>query len=186
MGGRGGGSTSWTMSRMIVATMPGRCERSASGDADILVAPARKHGGRHPQASDRRRLAPRSRTAPLVCWGIHHVPPGLGVRALGGGVPSTMMSIVSSRRPSARSWTAIWYSSRNSGLSRHQRCIVLRDGMAGSRDIFSSNSPFAMRSHTRFPTAGLKMSSGVRRRRVGQDLDPVGPCLAHGLCVVLT
>ncbi|MFZ1088822.1 MAG: hypothetical protein WAN75_06075, partial [Xanthobacteraceae bacterium] len=27
---------------------------------------------------------------------------------------------------------------------------------------------------------------GVRRRRVGQDLDPVGPCLAHGLCVVLT
>jgi hypothetical protein len=33
---------------------------------------------------------------------------------------------------------------------------------------------------------GAEDVAGVRRRRVGQDLDPVGPCLAHGLCVVLT
>ena len=39
----------------------------------------------------------------------------------------------------------------------HQRSIVLREGMPGSLAILFSVSPAAMRSHTRFPTAGLKM-----------------------------
>ena len=45
----------------------------------------------------------------------------------------------------------------NSGRSVHQRSIVLREGMPGSLAILFSVSPAAMRSHTRFPTAGLKM-----------------------------
>jgi hypothetical protein len=35
--------------------------------------------------------------------------------------------------------------------------MVLREGMPGSLAILFSVSPDAMRSHTRFPTAGLKM-----------------------------
>jgi hypothetical protein len=37
---------------------------------------------------------------------------------------------------------------------------VLREGMPGSLAILFSVSPAAMRSHTRFPTAGLKMWRG--------------------------
>jgi hypothetical protein len=51
------------------------CERSASGDADILVAPARKHGGRHPQASDRRRLP---RSSPWLICGMRDTPDSTG------------------------------------------------------------------------------------------------------------
>src|ERR1700730_17802650 len=70
---------------------------------------------------------------------------------------SSMISIVSSSRPSARSWTAMSYWRLNSGRSVHQRSIVLREGMPGSLAILFSVSPAAMRSHTRVPTAGLKM-----------------------------
>jgi hypothetical protein len=39
----------------------------------------------------------------------------------------------------------------------HQRLIVLREGRPGSLAIWFNVAPAAMRSHTRFPTAGLKM-----------------------------
>src|ERR1700730_7016494 len=67
------------------------------------------------------------------------------------------LSIVSSSRPSARSWTAMSYWRLNSGRSVHQRSIVLREAMPGSLAILFSGSPAAMRSHTSFPTAELKI-----------------------------
>ena len=45
----------------------------------------------------------------------------------------------------------------STGRSVHQRLIVLREGMPGSLAIWFNVAPAAMRSHTRFPTAGLKM-----------------------------
>ena len=49
------------------------------------------------------------------------------------------------------------YSRLNSGRSVRQRLIVLREGIPGSLAIWFNVAPAAMCSHTRSPTAGLKM-----------------------------